>query len=203
MEIDCIIRGRDRDHFGEWWTMGDDIVLEVPLDQKVYKVIEMVQDILAARFTPENAEEPDYGEHGNAMHTSRLDVVIPIELAGGKVDDRNVTESEWSMSLQRVGLTANKCLLEFRPKEPGLWAWHPLQYHKDLFRELLVKTIGKRQVQLTELVEEVKHKRPPPIRTSTKVFLRCYPEVFWVTTSLNSGLSDVRLNKTLEPPCFL
>ena len=66
-----------------------------------------------------------------------------------------------------------------------------------------VKPIGKRQVMLSELVEEVKRTRPPPIRTSTKVFLRCYPEVFWVTTHIASGLSEVRLNKTLEPPTFL
>ena len=66
-----------------------------------------------------------------------------------------------------------------------------------------VKTIGNRQVMLSELVEEVKRTRPPPIRTSTKVFLRCYPEVFWVTTHIASGLSEVRLNKTLEPPTFL
>ena len=69
----------------------------------------------------------------------------------------------------RVGLTANNCLLEFRPKEMGLWMWHPLEYYKTQYRELLVKTIGNRQVMLSELVEEVKRTRPPPIRTSTSV----------------------------------
>ena len=137
------------------------------------------------------------------MHVTRLDIVLPVYLAKGNRDDRNITESEWSMSLRRVGLTANNCLLEFRPKEMGLWMWHPLEYYKNQYRELLVKTIGNRQVMLSELVEEVKRTRPPPIRTSTKVFLRCYPEVFWVTTHIASGLSEVRLTKTLEPPTFL
>ena len=203
MEVDLIIRGRDKDHFGDWWTMGDDIILEVPLDKQLSEIIKMVQDVLRERFTPEGEDEPDYGEHGNPMHVTRLDIVLPVYLAKGKRDDRNITESEWSMSLRRVGLTANNCLLEFRPKEMGLWMWHPLEYYKAQYRELLVKTIGNRQVMLSELVEEVKRTRPPPIRTSTKVFLRCYPEVFWVTTHIASGLSEVRLNKTLEPPTFL
>ena len=163
MEVDLIIRGRDKDHFGDWWTMGDDIVLEVPLDKQLSEIIKMVQDVLRQRFTPEGADEPDYGEHGNPMHVTRLDIVLPVYLAKGKRDDRNITESEWSMSLRRVGLTANNCLLEFRPKEMGLWMWHPLEYYKNQYRELLVKTIGNRQVMLSELVEEVKRTRPPPI----------------------------------------
>ena len=140
MEVDLIIRGRDKDHFGDWWTMGDDIVLEVPLDKQLSEIIKMVQDVLRQRFTPEGADEPDYGEHGNPMHVTRLDIVLPVYLAKGKRDDRNITESEWSMSLRRVGLTANNCLLEFRPKEMGLWMWHPLEYYKAQYRELLVKT---------------------------------------------------------------
>ena len=140
MEVDLIIRGRDKDHFGDWWTMGDDIVLEVPLDKQLSEIIKMVQDVLRQRFTPEGADEPDYGEHGNPMHVTRLDIVLPVYLAKGKRDDRNITESEWSMSLRRVGLTANNCLLEFRPKEMGLWMWHPLEYYKTQYRELLVKT---------------------------------------------------------------
>ena len=140
MEVDLIIRGRDKDHFGDWWTMGDDIILEVPLDKQLSEIIKMVQDVLRQRFTPEGADEPDYGEHGNPMHVTRLDIVLPVYLAKGKRDDRNITESEWSMSLRRVGLTANNCLLEFRPKEMGLWMWHPLEYYKTQYRELLVKT---------------------------------------------------------------
>ena len=46
MEVDLIIRGRDKDHLGDWWTMGDDIVLEVPLDKQLSEIIKMVQDVL-------------------------------------------------------------------------------------------------------------------------------------------------------------
>ena len=45
MEVDLIIRGRDKDHFGDWWTMGDDIILEVPLDKQLSEIIKMVQDV--------------------------------------------------------------------------------------------------------------------------------------------------------------
>ena len=33
--------------------MGDDIVLEVPLDKQLSEIIKMVQDVLRQRFTPE------------------------------------------------------------------------------------------------------------------------------------------------------
>ena len=64
--------------------MGDDIVLEVPLDKQLSEIIKMVQDVLRQRFTPEGADEPDYGEHGNPMHVTRLDIVLPVYLAKGK-----------------------------------------------------------------------------------------------------------------------
>ena len=60
------------------------------------------------------------------------------------------------------GVDGEQLLAEFRPKEMGLWMWHPLEYYKNQYRELLVKTIGNRQVMLSELVEEVKRTRPPP-----------------------------------------
>ena len=60
MEVDLIIRGRDKDHFGDWWTMGDDIVLEVLLDKQLSEIIKMVQDV----ETEIHAERgrADYGE---------------------------------------------------------------------------------------------------------------------------------------------
>ena len=37
---------------------------------------------------------------------------------------------------------------------------------------------------------------------STKVFMRTYPELFLIETSLVSGKSSVRRNKNLDPPLY-
>ena len=74
-----------------------------------------------------------------------------------------------------------------------------LSVHKPL--GVLVITIGEATWELRDLVQAIK--RPPVIRQSTKVFLRMYPDVFHMTTNLNSGFSTVKLNKTLDPPLYL
>ena len=107
MEVDLIIRGRDKDHFGDWWTMGDDIVLEVPLDKQLSEIIKMVQDVLRQRFTPE-AGRAGSRQHGNPMPVTRLDIVLPVYLA--KVKEMIGTSRNLSGPCRcGLGLTANNC----------------------------------------------------------------------------------------------
>ena len=71
-------------------------------------------------------------------------------------------------------------------------------YHKNQYRELLVKTIGNRQVMLSELVE-VKRIRPLLPRTSTKM-CSMLPLCLQVPL-IASGLSGC--GQRTEPPTFL
>ena len=60
-----------------------------------------------------------------------------------------------------------------------------------------------KQLSVAELVELVKGKKPPVLRTSTKVFMRMYPETFLLTTSLRSDRTNVELNKDMTVPLFI
>ena len=67
-----------------------------------------------------------------------------------------------------------------------------------------MEIIGDRKVMIEDLVKELHEGkvRAPVLRMSTKVFMRTYPELFLIETSLVSGKSSVRRNKNLDPPLY-
>lgn len=186
MEVELLVRAKDLDHKQESWTMGEDIELEAALDEKLEDIVEMILDRHQLRF-PENTVPK--------LDNSRFDIVVP--------PDHKVDKKHYHYQLRRIGLTVKDNVLEIHPTTVGIWLWHPMDYYVDQFKAALVKRIGDEVVELCDLVHcDLVHK-PPVIRTSTKVFLRKYPEVFLVTTSLRSNRSNVRMNKDLSPPIFL
>lgn len=184
MEVELLVRARDYDHRKELYNMGEDLEIEAALDEKLDDIIEMILDRHQQRF-PEGTMEK--------LHTSRFDIVVP--------PDHVVDKKQYHYQLRRIGLTVKDNILEIRPTTVGIWLWHPMDYYVEQYKEHLIKVIGDRQVELCDLVHEVK--KPPVLRTSTKVFLRMYPETFLVETSLVSNLSNVRLNKDMSVPIFL
>ena len=112
MEVDLLVRGRDLDHYGELWTMGDDIEVEAALDEKVEDIVEMILERHQKRF-PKGTPK---------LHASRFDVFVP-----GK-EDHKVRKEDYSLALRRVGLTVRDNVLEIRPTTMGVWLWHPMQY---------------------------------------------------------------------------
>ena len=186
MEVDLYVRAKDEDHFGELYTMGEDIWLEAALDEKLEDIVEMILDRHQQRF-PEGTTEK--------LHTARFDIVVP--------PDHKVDKKQYHYQLRRIGLTVKDNILEIRPTMKGVWMWHPMDYYVEKFKEDLVRLIGDKQLEVSEIVTLVHKTKPPVLRMSTKVFMRMYPEVFLMETSLRSDLSKVSLNKNGDLPMFL
>jgi|TARA_B100000482_G_scaffold166128_1_gene130419 hypothetical protein len=186
MEVELFVRAKDLDHSGELWVMGEDIELEAALDEKLEDIVEMILDRHQLRF-PEGTMDK--------LHTSRFDIVVP--------PDHKVDKKQYHYQLRRIGLTVKDNVLEIRPTMMGVWMWHPMDFYVDQFKDLLTDLIGDKQLSVAELVELVKGKKPPVLRTSTKVFMRMYPETFLLTTSLRSDRTNVELNKDMTVPLFI
>jgi hypothetical protein len=155
MEVELFVRAKDLDHSGELWVMGEDIELEAALDEKLEDIVEMILDRHQLRF-PEGTMDK--------LHTSRFDIVVP--------PDHKVDKKQYHYQLRRIGLTVKDNVLEIRPTMMGVWMWHPMDFYVDQFKDLLTDLIGDKQLSVAELVELVKGKKPPVLRTSTKVFMR-------------------------------
>ena len=184
MEVELLVRAVDLDHKQEPWNMGEDIELEAALDEKLEDIVEMILDRHQLRF-PENTMPK--------LDSSRYDIVVP--------PDHKVDKKHYHYQLRRIGLTVKDNVLEIHPTTVGIWLWHPMDYYVEQFKAALLKRLGNDVVDLCDLVHSVA--KPPVLRTSTKVFLRKYPETFLVTTSLRSDRSNVRVNKDMSPPIFL
>lgn len=165
MEIDIILRGVDVDEYGDRWVMGEDVVLNYSVDDSLLLVVERLMKV-------------------KQIDKSRMQIVIP--------PNRVVSNNQLDVSLKTVGITVNNNVIEVHPTTRGVWMWHPMEYYEDFYLKKLLDVLGDQKMMLSELIRLAK--RPPVLRMTTRVFLRKYPDVFVVETSLVSNRSSVRKN---------
>lgn len=165
MEVDIILRGVDVNEYGMRWVMGEDVVLNYAVDESLLIVVERLMKI-------------------KQIDISRMQIVIP--------PNRIVGNNQLDASLKTVGISVNNNVIEVHPTTRGVWMWHPMEHYEDLYRRELLDVLGDQKLMLSELIRLAK--KPPVLRMTTRVFLRKYPDVFVVETSLVSNRSFVRKN---------
>uniref|UniRef100_A0A7S3NQ47 Uncharacterized protein n=1 Tax=Aureoumbra lagunensis TaxID=44058 RepID=A0A7S3NQ47_9STRA len=173
MEMNVIITAVDLDNEGNPWIMGETLEIDINPDAPVQTFLEKIADI-------------------KQIDINRMKIIVP--------PDRVITCEMYELSLRRSGINHQENRVELRPTTPGVWSWHPIDYYEQLYVKELKRVIGNDELSLSEVIQIAK--KPPVLRTSTRVFLRKYPDLFFVSTSLVSNLSTVRLNTENSLPLF-
>ena len=163
--MELMIRAMDVMEGGDDWVMGDDLVLEADVNDTVASVVERIVET-------------------KGIPKERMHVVVP--------PSKVIDPKDYGLSLRRMGLSEDKDVLVVRPTTKGVWRWHSTAHYEKVFLEELQKHLEGKTLALEDLIAVAR--KPPVIRTSTRVFLRKYPDVFALETSLETQLSRVKLN---------
>ncbi|KAJ1448789.1 hypothetical protein M885DRAFT_537750 [Pelagophyceae sp. CCMP2097] len=111
-----------------------------------------------------------------------------------------IEEAQYSIPLCRLGITVKETVIELHPTTPGAWLWHDLDYYEQRLIEEIERHLGHKEVEVVDLIRQLR--RPPVIRSSTRVFLRRWPDKFVTVTDIASGHSRVRRNFDGFEPVF-
>ena len=76
-----------------------------------------------------------------------------------------------------------------------------MDWYERWFVKELLRVLGDKQLMITDLIQLAN--KPPALRISTKVFLRRYPDKFYLETSLISNQTSVKKNTDGSLPMFI
>lgn len=174
MAINVKIRPKDRE-----WIMGDDLVLEV--NAKEMTLVEFFYLISETKKIPK----------------SRFRLVVSsirsFEFRRGVVyDNSNNDRGDWTV--KRAGIHS-KLILIVQPIFPLAWLWHDIEWYEDNYIDYIREAIISSSNQKLTLQQIAKTtKKPPPIFSSLRCFLRRFPDIFYMEVNQNNGFITVSIN---------
>lgn len=158
------------------WVMGEDVTIKVSRDSKFRDICDLIE---RTRSIPACRQQ---------FKLLRTNKYIP------KVNE--------DLSIRKYGLISGDILI-VEPTMSNTWLWNPLEYYVDILTTKIYDVLDQCNgyMKISELEQIVKC--PPAIKTSMQVFLRSYPERFYIYTDITSNIKWVHKSQyELQIPTF-
>lgn len=120
-----------------------------------------------------------------------------------RVKGKLFAASKEKWTFRRLGLY-DGYVIDIEPTMSGSWWWHPIEHYAEIFIQRIESLLERAPgggLFLHDLEPVVE--MPPPIKKSLKVFLRIYPERFFLYSDTKKNTTWVRRTTNLiEIPAF-
>mmetsp|Transcript_21094 Transcript_21094/g.27705 ORF Transcript_21094/g.27705 Transcript_21094/m.27705 type:complete len:172 (+) Transcript_21094:66-581(+) len=157
------------------WPMGEDLEIEVEESTTIFEIKELIKQ-----------------HRGCPISRQRIDAE-PKETHHGTLDECPV---------KKLGLKEGDSLT-VHPTRHNAFLWHPLEYYERKLLDLVHEYLKERDggpVDLVELTTDDRFKPPPPLRYKLKVYLRKFPDEFYLEYDFKARIFTVSLNPEFKPP---